>query len=33
MYQLIRQSELIVDRKFEIEFLDRGVQAYSLTFG
>jgi thiol-disulfide isomerase/thioredoxin len=33
MYQLIRQSRPIVDRKFEIRFLDPGVEAYSFTFG
>jgi hypothetical protein len=33
LYQLIRQTEPITDRLFEIEFLDSGVQAYSFTFG
>jgi thiol-disulfide isomerase/thioredoxin len=33
MYQLIRQREPIGDRRFEIEFLGPGVEAYSLTFG
>jgi thiol-disulfide isomerase/thioredoxin len=33
MYQLIRQSTPIVDRRFEIEFFDAGVEAYSFTFG
>jgi len=33
MYQLIRQHEPIVDRRFEIEFLAPGVEAYSFTFG
>ena len=33
MYQLIRQSKPIVDRKFEIEFLDPGLRAFSFTFG
>jgi thiol-disulfide isomerase/thioredoxin len=33
MYQLIRQSEPIADRQFEIEFLDPGVEAFSFTFG
>jgi thiol-disulfide isomerase/thioredoxin len=33
MYQLIRQKGLIVDRTFEIEFLDQGVQALDFTFG
>ena len=33
LYQLIRQSGPIVDRTFEIEFLDSGANAYSFTFG
>jgi len=33
MYQLIRQPKPIVDRQFEIEFLEGGVEAYSFTFG
>jgi thiol-disulfide isomerase/thioredoxin len=33
MYQLIRQQQPIVDRRFEIEFLQPGVEAYSFTFG
>ena len=33
MYQLIRQSQPIADRQFEIEFLDSGVEAFSFTFG
>jgi hypothetical protein len=33
LYQLIRQPNPIVDREFEIEFLDPGVQAYVFTFG
>jgi thiol-disulfide isomerase/thioredoxin len=33
MYQLIRQPMPIVDRQFEIEFLDSGVEAFSFTFG
>jgi len=33
MYQLIRQEKPIVDREFEIEFLDPGVEAFSFTFG
>jgi len=33
MYQLIRQAQPIVDRRFEIEFLDPGVEAFSFTFG
>jgi thiol-disulfide isomerase/thioredoxin len=33
LYQLIRQKGPIVDRTFEIEFLDLGVQALDFTFG
>jgi thiol-disulfide isomerase/thioredoxin len=33
VYQLIRQQQPIVDRQFEIEFLDAGIEAYSFTFG
>lgn len=33
MYQLIRQPNPIVDRQFEIEFLDPGVQTFAFTFG
>ena len=33
LYQLIRQPGPIVDRQFEIEFLDAGVEAYVFTFG
>ena len=33
LYQLIRQSTAIVDRRFEIEFLDAGVETFSFTFG
>jgi hypothetical protein len=33
MYQLIRQQKPIVERKFEIEFLDPGAEAFSFTFG
>jgi thiol-disulfide isomerase/thioredoxin len=32
-YQLIRQTGPISDRRFEIEFLDAGVEAYCFTFG
>jgi len=32
-YQLIRQQRPIVDRQFEIEFLDPGVEAFCFTFG
>ena len=33
LYQLIRQPGPIVDRTFEIEFLDSAVEAYAFTFG
>ena len=33
MYQLVRQSRPIIDRTFEIEFLDGGVEAFAFTFG
>ena len=33
LYQLIRQPKPIADRRFEIEFLDPGVEAYAFTFG
>jgi hypothetical protein len=33
MYQLIRQSQPIDDRLFEIKFLDQGVEAFVFTFG
>jgi hypothetical protein len=33
MYQLIRQPMSIVDRQFEIEFLDPGVEAFVFTLG
>jgi hypothetical protein len=33
LYQLIRQAKPIVDRQFEIEFLDPGVEAFAFTFG
>jgi thiol-disulfide isomerase/thioredoxin len=33
LYQLIRQSGPIVDRQFDIEFLDAGVEAFAFTFG
>jgi thiol-disulfide isomerase/thioredoxin len=32
-YQLIRQSGDIVERRFEIEFLEAGAEAYCFTFG
>jgi thiol-disulfide isomerase/thioredoxin len=33
LYQLIRQPKPIVDRQFEIEFLDPNAEAYAFTFG
>jgi len=33
MYQLIRQEGSIDDRTFEIEFRDRGAEAFAFTFG
>ncbi len=33
LYQLIRQPGPIVDRQFEIEFLDPGVEVFAFTFG
>ncbi|MDB4893241.1 MAG: hypothetical protein JWL61_5096 [Gemmatimonadetes bacterium] len=33
LYQLIRQPKPIVDRLFEIEFFDAGIQTFSFTFG
>jgi len=33
LYQLIRQSDSVTDRTFEIHFLAPGVQAYAFTFG
>lgn len=33
LHQLIRQPQPIVDRLFEIEFLDPGVEIFSFTFG
>jgi len=33
LYQLIRQPKPIVDRQFEVEFLDPGVEAFAFTFG
>jgi thiol-disulfide isomerase/thioredoxin len=32
-YQLIRQSGAIAERRFEIEFLEPGAEAYCFTFG
>jgi hypothetical protein len=33
LYQLIRQPKPVVDRRFEIEFLDPGLEAFAFTFG
>jgi thiol-disulfide isomerase/thioredoxin len=33
LYQLVRQPAPIADRKFEIEFLDPGAEAFAFTFG
>ena len=33
MYQLIRQTQPIVDREISIEFLDAGAEVFSVTFG
>ena len=33
LYQLIRQPKPVVDRSFEIEFLDSGVETFAFTFG
>jgi thiol-disulfide isomerase/thioredoxin len=33
LYQLIRQPAPIVDRRFEIEFMDPGVETFAFTFG
>ena len=33
MYQLIRQSGIVTDREFQIEFLDPKVEVYDFTFG
>jgi|ERR1700722_6824042 hypothetical protein len=33
LYQLVRQSDAITDRTFEIRFLNPGVQAFAFTFG
>jgi phage repressor protein C with HTH and peptisase S24 domain len=32
-YQLVRQPRPIRDRRFEIEFLDGGAEAFCFTFG
>jgi thiol-disulfide isomerase/thioredoxin len=33
LYQLLRQRQPIVDRQFEIEFLDPAIEAFAFTFG
>ena len=33
LYQLIRQARPIVDRRFEIQFLDGGIEVFAFTFG
>jgi thiol-disulfide isomerase/thioredoxin len=33
LYQLTRQPKPVADRRFEIEFLDAGVEAFAFTFG
>jgi hypothetical protein len=33
LYQLVRQSSPIIDRRFDIEFLDAGVEVFVFTFG
>lgn len=33
LYQLLRQEGPIIDREFQIEFLDPSVEVYSFTFG
>ncbi|MCP6760425.1 MAG: thioredoxin family protein [Fischerella sp. CENA71] len=33
LYQLVRQPKPISDQKFEIEFLDSGIEAFAFTFG
>ena len=33
LYQLIRQPSPIAERRFEIEFLDPGAEAFAFTFG
>ncbi|MFL6333014.1 MAG: thioredoxin family protein [Pyrinomonadaceae bacterium] len=33
LYQLIRQPKPVTDRRFEIEFLDAGAEAFAFTFG
>ena len=33
LYQMIRQPKPVIDRQFEIEFLDPGVEVFAFTFG
>ena len=33
MYQLVRQQGPVIDREFQIEFLDPGVEVFDFTFG
>ncbi|MGH9146984.1 MAG: hypothetical protein ACRD1Q_09760 [Vicinamibacterales bacterium] len=33
LYQLVRQPRPILDRRFEIEFLDAGIETFAFTFG
>ncbi len=33
LHQLIRQTGPIIDRRFEIEFLDQGIETFAFTFG
>jgi Thioredoxin like C-terminal domain/AhpC/TSA family len=33
LYQLLRQPKPIIDRRFEIEFLNAGVETFAFTFG
>ena len=33
LYQLVREPGSITDRRFEIAFLDAGVETYVFTFG
>jgi hypothetical protein len=33
LYQLVRQRGEVADRRFEIEFLDPGAEAFAFTFG
>jgi hypothetical protein len=32
-YQLVREQQRIVDREFEIQFAEPGVEAFCFTFG